>query len=232
MVKIVLTALAQCESNRQELPVIVKESAMALRLLGRVTSINVRKALWVLDELGIAYEREDWGLPLRDPRTPEFLALNPNGTVPVLVEDGFVLWESNAIMTYLARRHGSLMPKDGQGGALVEQWLYWQVGELNPQWGYAVNALLRGNPEYQDPGRVADSIERWTAKMAVLESRLERRDYLVGNTISVADIAIALSSHRWFSTPFDRPHLPAVDAHYQRMKARPAGGSWMGETTP
>lgn len=205
---------------------------MALRLLGRVTSINVRKALWVMDELGITYEREDWGLPTRDPRTPEFLALNPNGLVPVLVDDGFVLWESNAIATYLARRHGALLPKDAQGAALVDQWLYWQVGELNPQWGYAVNALLRKNPAFSDAGQTADSIDRWSAKMAVLESRLERRDYLVGNTISVADIAIALSSHRWFSTPFERPRLPATEAHYERMRERPAGARWMSETTP
>src|SRR5690606_5379370 len=124
MVKIVLTGLAECETAGQELPGIVKESEMGLRVLGRVTSINVRKVLWALDELGVAYEREDWGLPLRDPRAPEFLALNPNGLVPVLIEDGFVLWESNAILTHLARRHGALLPGDPRDRALVDQWLY------------------------------------------------------------------------------------------------------------
>ena len=77
-----------------------------LRVLGRVTSINVRKVLWALDELGLAYNREDWGLPIRDPKVPEFLALNPNGQVPVLVDGDFSMWESNAILVYLAERYG------------------------------------------------------------------------------------------------------------------------------
>ncbi len=81
------------------------------RVLGRVTSINVRKVLWALDELGEAYEREDWGQPLRDPNVPEFLALNPNATVPVLVEDdGTTLWESNGLLVYLAQTRGKLLP--------------------------------------------------------------------------------------------------------------------------
>ena len=82
-----------------------------LKVLGRVTSINVRKVLWLADELGLTCEREDWGLPIRDPKVPEFLALNPNGQVPVLIEDGFVLWESSAITRYLAgRQHSPLLP--------------------------------------------------------------------------------------------------------------------------
>jgi glutathione S-transferase len=72
------------------------------KILGRVTSINVRKVLWAAAELGIDLEREDWGRPVRDPQVPEFLALNPNGLVPVLIEDGFVLWDSTAILRYLA----------------------------------------------------------------------------------------------------------------------------------
>ena len=80
-----------------------------LRILGRVTSINVRKVLWAADELGVAYEREDWGLPLRDPHDPEFLKLNPNALVPVLVDDEFVLWESHAIIRYLAERGGGTL---------------------------------------------------------------------------------------------------------------------------
>ena len=102
----------------------VKEGfSIVLKILGRVTSINVRKALWVLDELGVAYEREDWGLPLRDPKVPEFLAFNPNAQVPVLIDGDFVLWESIAIMSYLneARGSGALMPDDAQTRALAMQ---------------------------------------------------------------------------------------------------------------
>lgn len=205
---------------------------MTLRVLGRVTSINVRKVLWALDELGLAYEREDWGQPLRDPKAPEFLALNPNGLVPVFVDGDFVLWESNAIIGYLAGKHGQLVPAVREGRALVEQWLTWQVGELNPQWGYAVNARLRRNPAYADAARIEESIAAWTARLRVLDGHLRGRRYVVGDAFSVADIAIALSSHRWFSTPVDRPDLPALAAHYEMAKARPAGTRWMSAETP
>lgn len=215
------------------MPVNVKESGMALKILGRVTSINVRKVLWAAEELGIAHEQEDWGLPIRDPNVPEFTALNPNAQVPVIVDDGFVLWESNAILRYLAEKHGGLLPADLGGRALVEQWLCWQLGELNPQWGYAVNALMRNNPGYADRDRIAESVARWTRVLRVLEGQLARGDYVAGEAFSIADIAIALSSHRWFSTPIpDRPSLPAIEAHYRRMQARPAGGRWMTAATP
>lgn len=206
---------------------------MPIRVLGRVTSINVRKVLWVLDELGLDYEREDWGLPLRDPTEPEFLALNPNAQVPVLVSDGFVLWESNAIMRYLAGRHGALLAQDAEGRALTDQWLYWQLGELNPQWGYAVGALLRRNPDYTDAGRIAASIGGWTKKLTILDRHLAGRSTVVGDGFGIADIALALSTHRWLSTPIpERPSLPAVEAHYEMARARPAGARWMTMETP
>lgn len=205
-----------------------------LRVLGRVTSINVRKVLWAADEMGIAYDREDWGLPIRDPHAPEFLALNPNAQVPVIVDDGYVLWESNAIMAYLARKHHSeLLPRNAQAQGLVEQWLYWQVGDLNSQWGYAMFALLRKNPAYSDQGRIADSIAKWTAKMEVLEGQLARtRAYVCGDSFTIADIAIALSVHRWFMTPFEHKDLPEVARFYERMQERRAAKAWMGSETP
>jgi glutathione S-transferase len=206
---------------------------MSVRVLGRVTSINVRKVVWALDELGVAYDREDWGKPLRDPHAPEFLALNPNAQVPVIIDDDFVLWESNAIMSYLAGKHGGLLPEDRRGCALVDQWLYWQLGELNPAWGYAVNALLRRNPAFNDPARIADSVKKWAEKLAILEGRLEKSPFVAGMEFSIADIAIALSTHRWISTPIeDREDFPAVVEHYQRMQRRPAGGRWMTSETP
>jgi glutathione S-transferase len=204
-----------------------------LKVLGRTTSINVRKVTWLLDELGVGYEREDWGLPLRDPKNPAFLTLNPNAQVPVLIEGDFVLWESNAIIRYLAAQHEQFLPTDLEGRALVDQWLYWQLGELNPAWGYAVNAFLRKNPAYNDPERIAHSVERWTAKLDVLEGQLRRHRHVAGDDFSVADVTIALSTHRWLSTPIpDRKAFPAIEDHYARMKARPAGAPWMTDATP
>jgi glutathione S-transferase len=206
---------------------------MALKLLGRVTSINVRKVLWLLGELGLSHEREDWGLPLRDPNVAEFLALNPNAQVPVLIEDDFVLWESNAIMAYLAHKHGALLPTEGQSRALVDQWLYWQLGELNPAWSYAVNALLRRNPAFTDQGRIAESVSRWTKMLTILDGQLTKSPFVAGEMFTVADIAIGLSVHRWYATPIPgRMSFPAIEDYYRRMQARPAAAPWLTAETP
>jgi len=204
-----------------------------LRLLGRVTSINVRKALWALDALELDYQREDWGLPLRDPKVPEFLALNPNGQVPVLIEGDFVLWESNAILIYLAERTGRLLPAQLEERALALQWLGWQAAELNPPWGYAVNALIRHTPGYDDPAKVTESMQRWGKVMQILEAQLARgQGFVAGDDFTIADIAIGLSIHRWMSIPAEKPALPAVEAYYERLLTREAGARWMGPETP
>lgn len=204
-----------------------------LKVLGRVTSINVRKVLWALDELGLAYEREDWGMPIRDPRVPEFLALNPNGQVPVLIEGAFTLWESNAILIYLAEREGGLLPEQLELRALALQWLGWQAAELNPPWGYAVNALIRKTPGYDDPAKVADSMVKWTAKMDILEAALKGANTgYIGAGFSIADIALGLSVHRWMSVPAEKEELPAVADYYERLMSREAGARWMGPETP
>jgi glutathione S-transferase len=200
-----------------------------LKVLGRITSINVRKVLWALDELGLPFEREDWGMPLRDPQVPEFLALNPNGQVPVLIDGDFVMFESNAILLYLSEREGGrLLPGDLQARAQALQWLSWQGTELAQTWGYAVHALLRHSPGYDDADKIAASAARWTAKMLILDEQLQKAgDYVAGADFTVADIALGLSVHRWFATDFERMELPAVAAYYQRLLARPAGAKYM-----
>lgn len=205
-----------------------------MRVLGRISSSNVRKVLWTADLCGIAYEHEDWGMPRRDPRVPEFLRLNPNGTVPVIVDDGFVLWESSAIMRYLAQKWDSdLWPDDTQERALVDQWLTWQATELLPSWLYAVTAFLAKNPDFTDPERIAQSVDGWSANMRMLEAQLSAGGGFVANgRLSLADLALALSSHRWFSTPFERPQLPAVSEHYERLKATDEGRKYLGADTP
>ncbi|WP_173088117.1 glutathione S-transferase family protein [Devosia sp. 1635] len=206
-----------------------------LKVLGRVTSINVRKVLWAAGELGLPYEREDWGLPLRDPKVPEFLALNPNGQIPVLIDDGFGLWESNAILIYLAEKAGDgrLLPGRLQERARVLQWLGWQASELNPPWGYAVNALIRKTPGYDDPEQIAASLRAWGAKMALLDGHLAKGSpFVAGAEFSIADIALGLSVHRWMSVQADKPVFAAVREYYERLLGREAGARWMGAETP
>lgn len=201
-----------------------------MRVLGRLTSINVRKVVWALEVIDQPYEQEDWGMPLRDPKVPEFLALNPNGQVPVLVDGDFALWESNAILIYLADKAGGdrLLPSDARQRARALQWLGWQVSDLNPVWMYAIFALVRKLPGYDDQKQIDNSIQRWTARMQILEAELARGGpFIVGAHFSIADIALALSCHRWFQTPFEKVSLPAVEDYYRRLKASGPGSRWM-----
>lgn len=201
-----------------------------LKVLGRVSSINVRKVLWTLDELGSPYEREDWGLPDSDPNVPEFLKLNPNMQVPVIIDGDFVLWESNVIMRYLEEKDGRhrLLSAEFEVRSLTEQWLQWQATELNPQWGYAVYSLLRKAPGFDDPMQVQQSLTRWGGKMKMLEERLEKTEaFAAGIDFSLADIALGLSLHRWYAIPAEKPAFPAIQRYYDALRQRSAGARYM-----
>jgi glutathione S-transferase len=194
-----------------------------LRILGKPISINVRKVLWLCEELALPYELEPWGVGYRDTDTPEFRALNPNAMVPVIVDGDAVLWESNPICRYLAARQGrdDLLPRDALARARVEQWMDWQVGDLNNSWRYAFMSLVRHSPAHQDPAALAAGVQAWTRHMAILEQQLHRTGaFAAGDTFTLADIVLGLATHRWFSAPIDRPDLPAVAAYYERLSTR------------
>lgn len=194
-----------------------------LKILGRPNSINVRKVLWTCVELQLPHELEPWGSGVRDPHAPEFLALNPNAMVPVIVDDGFVLWESNTICRYLATRHQAtaLLPAEAQTRARVEQWMDWQATELNTAWRYPFMSLVRKNPAYQDTAQLADGIAAWCRHMQILEDQLQRtHGYVAGENFTLADVVIGLSVQRWFMTSIERPALPAVEAYYERLHTR------------
>jgi glutathione S-transferase len=195
-----------------------------LKILGKASSINVRKVLWCCDELDLAFAREDWGSGYRPTDVPDFLALNPNGMVPVIDDDGFILWESNSIIRYLAAhdQDEALYPTDPQARARVDQWMDWQASELNISWRYAFNALVRHSPSHQDQAAIASSIADWSKNMAILEGQLTKTGaYVAGTTFTLADIPIALSVNRWFSTPLAHPASPAVAAYFDRLSQRP-----------
>jgi len=196
-----------------------------LDVLGRVSSINVRKVLWTCDEIGIAYERSDWGQGFRSTHSPDFLALNPNALVPVIVEDDgtFVLWESNTICRYLAARHGrtDLLPNEPRDRARVEQWMDWQATDLNSANRYAFLALVRNNPAQPDAVAIEASRLAWNRHMQLLDGQLERTGaFAAGATFTLADIVLGLSVHRWLMTPIERPALPAVAAYAHRLRER------------
>lgn len=191
-----------------------------LRVLGRNNSINVRKVLWLCDEIGQDYEREDWGQGYRSTDDPAFLALNPNGRIPVIIDDDLVLWESNVILRYLATKgaRDDLLPAAPADRAGVELWMDWEVSDLAAAWRYAFQALVRRNPAYGNPKQVEASCLAWTAKIAVLEAQLESTGaYVAGAAFTLADIPIGLAVNRWFMTPIERPSYPAVAAYYDRL---------------
>jgi glutathione S-transferase len=195
-----------------------------LRILGKASSINVRKVLWTCAEIGLAYERQDYGSGFAPTDTPHFLARNPNGLVPVIEDEAGVLWESNTICRYLAAKAGrtDLLPTDPRGRAMVEQWMDWQATELNPSWRAAFLGLVRGDPAHADPDQIAASMRAWNAAMSILERRLAMTvAYAAGKAFTLADVVLGLSVNRWQMTPMKRPEYPAVAAYHDRLLARP-----------
>ncbi|ESQ75955.1 glutathione S-transferase family protein [Asticcacaulis sp. AC402] len=205
-----------------------------IRILGRQSSLNVRKVLWACDELNLDFEREDYGVGFRSVDTPDFLALNPNGQIPVVFDGDLVLWESNAIIRYLANCHGHhLYPAEPVARARVDQWLDWQATDLNAAWVYGFLALARRTPGYDDPARITASVAAWNRVMTILDGQLAKAGgYVSGPEFRLADIAIGLSVHRWVATPLDHADLPRVRDYYERLRERPAFVPYASSETP
>jgi glutathione S-transferase len=196
-----------------------------MKILGRASSINVRKVLWTGAEVGLTFETEDWGTGFRSTRDESFLALNPGALIPVLVDDDFVLWESNTICRYLAAKAGrtDLLPASLRERAEVERWMDWQATELNNAWRYAFMALVRKSPAHTDEAAIAASAAEWNRHMVLLDAQLQRTGALIASAdFTLADIVLGVSTQRWFATPIERPKLHAVQAWFGRLNMRPA----------
>ncbi|MEO6278700.1 glutathione S-transferase family protein [Roseateles sp.] len=205
----------------------------AMKLLGRLASINVRKVMWTAALLDLHLDREDWGPGFRSPKEPEYLALNPNGLIPVLIDGDFVLWESNTICRYLASRQGAtaLLPNEPHARAKVEQWMDWQGGDLNNSWRVAFMALVRG--QAATPEAIEQSIASWNRHMGMLDAQLARTGaYVTGDEFTLADVVLGLSAQRWKNAPIERTELPAVEAWLQRLGTRPGFAEYVGNGMP
>ena len=207
-----------------------------LRILGRSTSINVRKVLWTAAETGLSFEHEnEWALS-KDTQGPEFRTLNPNGLVPVLVCEDGALWESNTICRYLATKAGrtDLLPAAPFARAAVEKWMDWQAADLSCAWQAAFLGLVRQNPAYKDDQvAIERSAERWNALMLMLERHVaETNGYMVGDSFTLADVVVGLSLQRWLLTPIARPATPSLLAYRQRLQSRPAVKAWIPADVP
>ncbi len=196
-----------------------------LRILGRANSFNVRKVLWVCDELNIPYRREDWGRGFRPTTDAEFLRINPIGLVPAAIDDGEVLRESNTIVRYLATKHGTdiIYPKDPLRRARVEQWMDWANYETSISLRGAFLGGMLNEPPWNNPWFVEQGRRQITKEVGQLEEHLCCvGPHVTGDDFTIGDIPTGLVVNRWFNLNFDKPEYPSVSRYYETLSTRPA----------
>ena len=195
-----------------------------LKIWGRVNSTNGKKVLWCAGELGIDFERVDAGGPFGVVGEPAYPALNPNGKVPAIEDDGFLLWESNAIVRYLAAKHdtGGLYPADLKVRADAERWMDWGTASFAGPFGQVFLPLVRFAPEKRDPAAISAAAAECGKLLAIVDQALADRPFLAGDRLTVGDIPLGCAAYGYFNLPIERPSLPNVEAWYQRLTERPA----------
>ena len=194
-----------------------------LKVYGKRASSNVQKVLWCCAEVGIPFEVIDIGAAFGGTRAPGYLALNPNGLMPTLDDGGFLLWESNAIVRYLAAKHaaGGLWPSDARARADADRWMDWQQTTLAAPMGTAFRAWLKQPPDTIPEEQTSAAVQKAADAWAIVEARLADRPYVGGAALTIGDIALGNAVHRWFKLPVARPELPHLRAWYGRLLARP-----------
>lgn len=192
---------------------------------GRATSSNVMKVLWGLGEMGLEFDRIDVGGAFGGTDTPSYRQMNPTGLVPTLQEDDFTLWESNAILRYLARDVPALWPADPVARALVDQWMDAQQTVLNKPMTQVFWGLVRTAADKRDLPAIATAITETARAWRLIESVLSRHDFIAGDRFTLCDIPWGVHAHRWFGMNYlglVRPEMPALRAWYDRLVERPA----------
>jgi glutathione S-transferase len=194
-----------------------------LVLWGQPKSINVQKVLWALEELGLEYEHKLVGGTHGGHKEPGYLALNPNGLIPTLVDDGESLWESNAILRYLFTRYGQAPthPASALARAKADAWTDWKSSVLWAHVRPLVVQLVRTPEDRRDKAVVESSYKAAVAAVQLLDRELQQRGYLVGDAFTWADIPVGAALQRWYNLPIQRPKHEALDAYYARVQKRP-----------
>ncbi len=196
-----------------------------LRVYGRATSSNVQALLWGLEELGLSYERLDYGEDFGGLDTPEFLAMNPHGKIPVLTVDGRALFETPAILRYLAEGHGNegFWPRDPLARAEVDMWAEWAKHDVAEAFtGPVFWRVVRTPTARWDRPAIRAAVETLEAQLQIAEARLAQRAFLCGGSLSLADIQFGHVLYRYFDIEITRRDLPAVRRYYDRLAGRPA----------
>jgi len=196
-----------------------------LKILGRATSSNVQKVVWICEELNVPYERTDIGGPFGGNDKAEYLSLNPNGRVPTIDDDGFVLWESNAIVRYLADKHGTgtpLRPDDVRTRASADRWMDWTLSTLAGTHVPVYQGLVRTPEAERDMAKIAAARDGWAKANEVLETWLADHEYLSGDEFGIGDIPASPFTFRWFNLDIEREDFPNLKRWHEAICARPA----------
>ena len=195
-----------------------------LKIWGRANSANVQKVMWAVAELGLPHERIDAGLHHGHVNTPEYAAMNPMRLVPVMDDGGFILWESHAIVRYLAETYGrgTLAPQDRRAFAVADQWMDWSHTTIQPDIiATCFIGLIRTTAAERNTAAIAAAAKRAGERLAILDAQLKGRDYIGGMTLTMADIALGTLMYRYYTMLIARPSLTNVEAWYARLCARP-----------
>jgi len=196
-----------------------------IKIWGRNTSSNVQKVMWAVGEMQLPHERINVGGPFGKNREPAYLAMNPNGLVPTLEEDdGFLLWESNSIVRYLAAKYKStiLEPADLKTRALAQKWMDWQLSVCGPAITPVFWGLIRTPPEKRDHAAIEAGKKNTTAAMQMMETQLGKTAYLSGDGFSYGDIPVGIMAYRYRQLVPDRPPLPNLERWYAAISSRQA----------
>lgn len=196
-----------------------------LTIWGRPNSVNVQKVLWCLTELGVDYDRIDAGLQYGQNDQPAYLAMNPNGRVPTLVDGDFVLWESNSIMRYLCLAYGGdtpIYPRAPKQRAVAERWLDWTLSTLQPAERPVFWGLVRTPPAQRDMAALQKGADAVAELWKILDEQLATRRYVEGEAFTLADIALGAYARRWFGVEgVSKPDLPHLARWYALVAERP-----------
>ena len=195
-----------------------------LTVWGRNNSINVQKEMWTVAELGLEHQRHDVGRQFGGLDTVEFRAMNPNGLIPTIDDDGTIVWESNAVVRYLAAKYGagSLWPEDVAARAAADRWMDWMLGAIIPPMAPVFVGLIRTPPEDRDGAAIAAGAELMTGNWRILDEHLAATPYVAGADLTMADIPLGCACYRYYALDIPHPDMPHLMAWYERLQAREA----------
>jgi glutathione S-transferase len=196
-----------------------------LTIWGRANSVNVQKVLWCAEEFGLSYQRIDAGMAFGRNTEPDYLAMNPNGRVPTLVDGDFVLWESNSIMRYFVLAYGQgspIYPDAPKARTAVDRWLDWTLSTLQPVDRPVFWALVRTPPEKRDMIAIQKDVDAEAVVWRIPDTQLATRQFIEGDQFTIADIALGAYARRWFGVEgVSKPRFPNLERWFAQLSSRP-----------